>query len=131
VRQLLLQTWLLNELTPDESTELLSLSSIAKLPTGTHLTEAGRRNDAICIVMEGEVVVQPSGFRLQSGDMLGEMSWLDGQPASATTVAGNDAKVLLIPHARMNDFVGRNPESHIQILRKLAINLSLRLRAPK
>ena len=126
--EILLQTWLFNELMPEESAALLSEARDQRVPAGTPLTQQGRKNDAIRIIVEGEVGIPPGDFRLREGDMFGEMSWLDGQEASATLVAATEVRLLSIPHAGMDRFLARFPDAHIQILRKLAINLSHRLR---
>ena len=131
MREILMQTWLFNELTPAECQTLLDESSELRIPPGFTLTEKGWKNDAIRIVIDGEVGLPNSDYRLKEGDMFGEMSWLDGQEASATLVAATEVTLLSIPHAGMDRFLARHPDAHIQVLRKLAINLSHRLRGQK
>lgn len=75
-----------------------------KLERGDHLIEAGVPNNHLYLVLGGEVRVYlqdrntPPQAVLGSGDCVGEMSLLDGQPASALVLAAQDTAVLAIPH---------------------------------
>jgi CRP/FNR family cyclic AMP-dependent transcriptional regulator len=139
MRDTLVQAWLFAELMPDEVDALYACARPLRLAPGAVLVEAGRRNEAIWIVCEGKVSVlarQADGTRttvaeLGAGEMFGEMSWLDGQPASATTLVTEAAHVLKLTFVDFDRFLTERRDAHLQILRKLAINLSHRLRTRK
>lgn len=59
-----------------------------------------------------------------AGELIGEMSFLDGQTRSATVVALEDSEVLVIPHKRFIDVIEGQP----RWFRGLMITLSQRLR---
>jgi diguanylate cyclase (GGDEF)-like protein len=75
-----------------------------KLERGDHLLEAGAANTHLYLILGGELRVYlqgrdlPEQAVLARGDCVGEMSLLDGRPASALVLAANDSEVLAIPH---------------------------------
>lgn len=131
------QCWLLRDLSGNEIEALLSHVEKASFERGDFIIERGRKNDSLWIVVSGEVgVVRPgteSSTRdivktLGRGDLFGEMSWLDGQSASTSLAALDACDVLRIRFKHFDKFLGANPDAHINVLRKFAINLSHRLR---
>lgn len=75
-----------------------------KLERGDHLLEADAANGHLYPILGGEFRVylqgrdMPAQAVLVGGDCVGEMSLLDGQPASALVLAAQDSEVLAIPH---------------------------------
>jgi CRP-like cAMP-binding protein len=75
-----------------------------KLERGDHLLEADAANGHLYLILGGEFRVylqgrdMPAQAVLVGGDCVGEMSLLDGQPASALVLAAQDSEVLAIPH---------------------------------
>jgi diguanylate cyclase (GGDEF)-like protein len=75
------------------------------LERGDHLLEAGAENIHLYLILGGELRVYLQGRDmaeqavLTRGDCVGEMSLLDGRPASALVLAAQDSEVLAIPHA--------------------------------
>ncbi len=75
-----------------------------KLERGDHLLEADAANSHLYLILGGELRVylqgrdMPAQAVLVGGDCVGEMSLLDGQPASALVLAAQDTEVLAIPH---------------------------------
>lgn len=126
-------SWLFSDLNFDELTQLAAISSSEKFPDKMTLLQAGQKNDSLWVLVHGQVSVhkkigEKAVATLEAGDIFGEMSWLDGNPASSFIVAQGPCEVLRLRFQKLNDFLDGNPELHIQILRKFAINLSHRLR---
>lgn len=75
-----------------------------KLERGDHLLEADAANGHLYLILGGEFRVylqgrdMPEQAVLTGGDCVGEISLLDGQPASALVLAAQDTEVLAIPH---------------------------------
>jgi len=73
-----------------------------RLERGEHLLEPGMPNATLFLVLAGELRVYlqdrnlPPQATLGIGDCAGEMSALDGQPASALVLAASDGEVLEI-----------------------------------
>ena len=136
MRDLLTLNWLFRDLLSAEADSLFALSKVVDLPADAILIEAKKKNDALWVIGQGRIAIQNLGLddtwvtvkELSQGDIVGEMSWLDGHPASATTKTLSRAQVLRIPFAHFDKFLSAYPDAHIQILRKIAINLSHRLR---
>jgi CRP-like cAMP-binding protein len=135
IKDLIRSTWLLRDLTDDEISTLATLAEKMSASPGTHLVERNKKNEYLWILGRGSVGVSSDDdksfvARLHEGDLFGEMSWLDGQPAS-TSLRAIDAPTELIRLSFKNfdRFLYANPDAHINILRKFAINLSHRLRS--
>ena len=136
MQHMLTRNWLLSDLMPNEVDQLVKAVAVTNVSPGQMIIEKGKPNDSLWIVAEGKLGIQikdKSGkdvivAELSEGECVGEMSWLDGHPASASTVAMGPVRVLRIRFADFEKFLGAHSEAHIQILRKFAINLSHRLR---
>lgn len=92
--------------------DLLRLTRLSEevWPTaGAVLLEEGERAEALYLVRRGEVVVEKQDARgrprilarLGEGAVFGELSFLDGQPASATVRATGAARVARLPRQRL------------------------------
>ena len=138
MNHLLTQNWLLQDLTATESDTLKEYTTPLRYESGKTLIEAGKKNDSLWIIASGKVDIVDARLdppkilaSLGQGEIFGEMSWLDGQVASASTVAFEHTQVLRIRFQDFDAFLSKFPDAHIGILRKFAINLSHRLRSNK
>ena len=76
---------------------------------GEVLLAEGAPTDALYLVQRGEVVVEKRDAdghprvlaRLGEGEVFGEMSFLDGEPASASVRAAREARVARLPRRRL------------------------------
>ena len=81
---------------------LLSDCSTLTLAPGEVLIEAGRPNDSLYLVLDGRLSVRLVSTdaapmtTINAGEAAGELSVLDGQPASACVVAEAPSRVLVI-----------------------------------
>jgi CRP/FNR family cyclic AMP-dependent transcriptional regulator len=138
MNNLFTQNWLLRDLTQTECERLKEITTPLQYEGGKTLIQAGKKNDSLWIIASGRVDIVDSSAEtpkilasLSQGDIFGEMSWLDGQPASASTVAFENTQVLRIRFQDFDAFLAKFPDAHIGILRKFAINLSHRLRSQR
>lgn len=105
------------------------------LPAGQPLVEEGRRNSFLHIILSGAFLVtsRSTGDRqisvMQRGEVIGELSFLDARPPSATVRAVRASQVLAITRSE----VGRKLESDLgfgsRFYKALGITLAIRLRA--
>lgn len=105
------------------------------LPPGAPLVEEGRRNSFLHIILSGAFLVtsRSTGDRhisvMQRGEVIGELSFLDARPPSATVRAVRASSVLAIPRTE----VGRRLDVDLgfasRFYRALGITLAMRLRA--
>ena len=89
---------------PSAVIDAISDCEIRTLSPGAMLLRAGEMNDTIYVVMSGQVaayldsaLLPDAGIPIVSGESVGEMSAIDGKPASAFVVALTEARVLSLP----------------------------------
>ncbi|HVO41380.1 MAG TPA: cyclic nucleotide-binding domain-containing protein [Aggregatilineales bacterium] len=98
------------------------------------LIEKGVPIDAVYIVLDGTLSVQAQGdrgseiARLGSGDVVGEMSYIDDRPPLATVVALAPSLVLAIPREKLTPKLEKDFAFAARFYRALAVFLSYRLR---
>jgi CRP-like cAMP-binding protein len=117
----------LDELGRDEREELLALGQVRRYPAQSIVFFEGDAATDVVIVREGdlkisavtedrEVVLDVVG----PGDILGEVSVVDGLPRSATLTTLTASEVLRIPAAEFLDHLARRPGSMLAVMRCLA-----------
>lgn len=87
---------------------LAAAGAVRRLVRGTVLSREGQRSGRVWVILSGQVQVSlddPAGHRTllsvrRPGDVIGELSAVDGRPASATTVLAEDGTVLVLTAAR-------------------------------
>jgi CRP-like cAMP-binding protein/SAM-dependent methyltransferase len=96
------------------------------------LTTQGKLPDALHIVLEGLLGVRVRGAELVGqigpGGVVGEMSFLEGQPASATVQAVESSLLLTLSRSTLNARLTDDPAFASRIYRAFARSLSRRLR---
>ena len=104
------------------------------LAPGEVLIKQGEPVDAVYIVLEGSLSVHAQGSsdseiaRLGSGEIVGEMSFIDTRPPLATVVALEPSLVLCISRTHLNAKLEQDATFAAHFYRALAIFLSYRLR---
>jgi CRP-like cAMP-binding protein len=120
----------------DEHQQLVQTSERKIFKPGEILIKEGSQQTSLCIIVKGDVKVQRDyeGFTIElsrhgAGEIFGDMSFLEGQPASATVVAG-DEEVLtfIVTHNHINALTHQNPAFAARFYQSLAEILSRRLR---
>lgn len=120
-------------LTHDERVDCLALGDIGKQPSGARLLRAGDRPHAIYVLLAGSAEVRREDgvllARLVSGDIFGEMSYIQNARASADVVATTDVTVLTLTDAVIQELFKERPGLAAGLYRSLAAELARRLRA--
>ncbi len=102
------------------------------LAPGDVLIEEGRASPHLFIVLDGEVSVTVSGVgtvaRLHAGEILGEMSFVDKAPPSATVGVTRPSRVLILDKAAIEARLQENAAFAGRFYKALAIFLADRLR---
>ena len=99
----------------------------AEFKKGTVMTRQGAAGGLAFIIVSGRAEVVRDGKRLAllgPGDVVGELSLIDGQPRSATVTATSDLEVLELDRADLLKLVTKAPP----FMRKLLESLAGRLR---
>ena len=79
---------------------------------GDKLIEEGTKTDQMFIILDGQVNVTVHSkkiAKLGSGEIVGEMSFLDTRPSSATVSALEDVTVLQLDYADLQARLNSNP----------------------
>jgi CRP-like cAMP-binding protein len=110
--------------------------SICNYSAGETIFNEGEEGTFMCFVQDGLVSVIKkdwNGDRVVlgsegAGHNFGEMAVLDGELRSATCVAETDCKILTLYKKELDRLLKENSLIGSEILRAIAINLSLRMR---
>jgi bacteriocin-type transport-associated protein len=103
------------------------------VPAGGILIKEGHAVAAVYIVVDGALSVSVASLggreiaRLRSGEIVGEMSFVDARPPSATVTAVEDSLVLALPRAMLQARLDQ-PDFAARFYRALAVFLADRLR---
>ena len=126
--------FILGELDDDDIDWILETGKRKALPIGTVLIQQGQPIDAVYILLEGELSVTTTAAqgreiaRLSTGEVVGEMSFIDTRSPSATVTAKTEALVLCIPQTQLAVKLKQDVGFASRFYRALAIFLSERLR---
>lgn len=125
-------------LTADERARLATSGSAQTFASGEEAVREGQDMQNLMVVTKGMLRVTHvytgkglSEFSgpLGPGDVVGEMSFVDGQGASATLIADGDTEVLVIPRSTVNEMMAADPSFSGRFYLDLILHLSHRLRA--
>jgi CRP-like cAMP-binding protein/SAM-dependent methyltransferase len=103
-------------------------------PAGEALAVQGRQPDAVSIILDGVFDVRlahtgtRSRARLGPGQLVAEMSFLSGEPASASVVALENSRVLALPRPVLEGKIAADTSFAARFYRSLALVISRRLR---
>lgn len=113
------------ELMDEEEREALAkLMDTHNFKQGEMIFEVGDPGAEIFIVRSGRVeiyVETPDGEKVvlgenEHGDVIGELSFLDGGPRTATAVAVEDAQMLALHRDRLQEFIDEHPHAALDLL---------------
>jgi CRP-like cAMP-binding protein len=112
---------------------MASNGSVVSVPAGSELTTEGAASAWVFVLLEGTVSVrtraQGQVAELTWGEVIGEMSLVDGRPASATVVAVGPLKLLRFPRERLEAHLARDFGFAARFFQAISMTLSERLRA--
>ncbi len=104
-------------LPPGARAALLHRFRAHKVPAGETIIAEGAEKPALSLVMDGEVDVlrlddgeQARLARLGVGQVFGEMSFVTGEPASATVVAATDTALMALASEALAEVCTQHPE---------------------
>lgn len=128
--------FLFGQLNDDDVEWMLGAGKRRFVPAGEVVIEQGVPVDAVFILLEGGLAVwlrprkgpEREIARLHAGEIVGEMSFVDARPPSATVKALEDSTVFLISKAALNAKLAADPGFAARFYRALAIYLSTTVR---
>lgn len=126
--------YILGELSDSDVDWLVKVGKKTPVKAGSTLIKESCPVDTLYILLEGALVVSISAMegrqiaRLASGELVGEMSFIDNFPPSATVQTLEDSLVLAISRAELAEKLQQDEGFASRFYRALAILLSQRLR---
>ena len=124
-------TGFLGSLTPEQASSLRSRAVPRRFRKGQALFHEGGSSDRVIALLEGRAKVSTMtdegreivlAFR-GPGDLLGELSAIDGQPRSASVEAIEPVEALAIAPADFRSFLTEHPEIGLMLLETLSRRL--------
>ncbi|HLK17410.1 MAG TPA: cyclic nucleotide-binding domain-containing protein [Bryobacteraceae bacterium] len=113
---------------------LIAAGHRREIAEGVNLIDEGVPIDSVFLVIEGQFSVRMAALgtrelaRLMSGEIMGEMSFVDSAPPSATVRATERSFVLSIPRRRLNARLSEDEGFAGRFYKALAALLAHRLR---
>ncbi|HKI01921.1 MAG TPA: cyclic nucleotide-binding domain-containing protein [Thermoanaerobaculia bacterium] len=128
--------FLFGQLNDDDVEWMLKTGSRRFVPAGATVIEQGVPVDAVFILLEGSLAVwlrskgrpERDLARLSAGEIVGEMSFVDARPPSATVKALEDSTVFAISKPALNTKLAADSGFAARFYRALAIYLSTTVR---
>ncbi|HLX09901.1 MAG TPA: cyclic nucleotide-binding domain-containing protein [Thermoanaerobaculia bacterium] len=126
--------FLFGQLTDDDVEWLLAHGRSRAVAAGDVLIRQGASIDAVFILLAGKLSVWLAGreereiARLNAGEIVGEMSFLDARPPSATVKGSEDSTVFAIPRADLAAKLTTDTGFAARFYRALAIYLATTVR---
>jgi len=124
--------FLLGQLSDEDVEWLMSVGTRQAIPPGGVLIQQGHPIDAVYNVLDGTFAVTVGGRavnRLGCGEVIGEMSFVDARPPSATVTAEEHATVFAVPRTDLAARLEQNAVFAARFYRALTLFLSDRLRS--
>jgi CRP/FNR family cyclic AMP-dependent transcriptional regulator len=118
----------LHTLTPAESDALEEMGRPGTYPPGSVIFEQGGTADCVLLLRAGHVrvvAVGPSGREVVlaesgPGELLGDLSGIDGGPRSASVRALDEVRGLVVPLRAFRGFLMDHPRAAISLLELLS-----------
>ncbi|MEQ9557342.1 MAG: cyclic nucleotide-binding domain-containing protein [Rhodospirillales bacterium] len=99
---------------------------------GDTIIEEGVRSDSLFILLEGNLRIEDSKIgtiaTLGTGEIVGEMSFVDDAPPSASVIADGECSVLEMSHAALESRMEDDPAFGKRLYKALCFFLADRLR---
>jgi CRP-like cAMP-binding protein len=103
------------------------------VPARTTLIHEGQPVESLFVLLDGKLSVTVHGIQkevasLLSGEIVGEMSFVDSRPPSASVTAAQDSQVLAVPRAALQLKLDEDASFAARFYRAVAVFLADRLR---
>ena len=126
------------ELTKEECDVLLGHATQRVIASGEVIIQQGETLNDLYVICHGNARVVQQSFDetsveftgpLGPGDLFGEMSFMDGNQASATLIADGDAEVLQFDRGTILDLLSAEPGMGMRFYQSILLTMCKRLRA--
>ncbi len=122
------------DLSDDEQAWLYSAGQSRNMAAGDLVIEEGTEPCALFIVLEGRLSVRvkavgdkPIAY-VRPGELVGEMSFMEGRPASATVEVEDDARLLILKPEPLSEKLEKDMSFAVRFYKSLSLMAYRRLR---
>lgn len=137
ILEALKQTYVFAKASEADLESLMQICEYEAVPTKTALVTEGQRAPALFILSKGRLVVKESITatseliiaRIDPGDVVGEIGFFDGKPASASVRTDEASQVIRIEHAALATLFKERPSLEVTFYRAVVGTLTSRLRS--
>lgn len=122
---------LFRQLDYKEVVTILTIISVRAYGPGDDVITEGEVGDELFVVLTGSVDVKKGGrtlATLKKAKHFGEMALLDNEPRSATVMAAEHSKLMVIQREDFHSLIKREPSIGVKLLTSFCLSLSERLR---
>jgi len=119
-------TPLATELTPDEAITLATIVHVRELADGEVLVAEGAKESKLHVVLRGRIDVVRDGEHgrhvlqtLRTGDLVGELSFMEDSPRFAALVASGATEVLALDRIDFETLIDRSPRTVYKVMRAI------------
>ena len=126
--------YLLGQLGDEDIEWLMSTGSLIRLEPGAVLIKEGQPIEALYIVLDGALAITTAALgrgelaRLGSGEVIGEISFVDERPPTATVTAREPSRVLALDQAALRRKLEQDWRFAARFYRAVSLFLAHRLR---
>jgi len=135
--ELLDQTRWANRFSWQQITMLANYLQLYNVKKNAVIFDEGCQEQVLGIIIKGSLnITKKDDYNndnilstLNTSQSFGEMSFIDGQPASARVTAATDTQLLILTKGKFDDLAGNNSSLALQLILYIAQMLSQRLRS--
>ena len=125
--------FLLGQMSDEDVEWLIDNGTRRNVPAGTELITQGGQIENLYLLLQGTLEVSgtqmgDSAIRLESGEVVGEVSLLDSRPPTANVTARTDCVVLEFTHQELREKLATDESFAARFYQALAVFLAYRLR---
>lgn len=125
--------FIFGELSDSDVDWLVKAGERVHLDAGTMLIPVGTRVDHLYIVLDGQLAIKAGNgaliAKLESGEVVGEMSLVDPAPTSVSVEVAVDAMLFRVPDTKLRQKLATDSAFAARFYRAICIFLADRLRA--
>jgi CRP/FNR family transcriptional regulator, cyclic AMP receptor protein len=127
--------YILGQLDDEDIEWMLTAGTRDHVSAGATLIREGQAVDAVYIVLEGALSVTTKAnqgkevAKLGAGEIIGEISFVDSRPPSATVVSTQESLVFRLDQARLSERLDTDTAFAARFYKALAVFLAGRLRS--
>ena len=134
--QLLAATRWGQQFAPAEIEAIAKYMDVRNIPANQSIFEQGDKDSFLAFIVSGKVDIakevadslETIVVTLQPGTHFGELTFVDGQPRSASALANGDVTMLVFRRESFESLLKEDPELGIRIQHNLLLTISKRLR---